>query len=42
MSQERRALVSVTDKRWIEKFARLTDQRWTIISTGGTARTLGE
>ncbi len=31
------ALISVTDKTGIEKFAHLWDAGWTILSTGGTA-----
>jgi phosphoribosylaminoimidazolecarboxamide formyltransferase / IMP cyclohydrolase len=40
---KRRALVSVSDKRGVEEFARrLSDLGFEIISTGGTARTLSE
>jgi phosphoribosylaminoimidazolecarboxamide formyltransferase/IMP cyclohydrolase len=40
---KRRALVSVSDKRGVEDFARrLSGMRFEIISTGGTARTLKE
>jgi phosphoribosylaminoimidazolecarboxamide formyltransferase / IMP cyclohydrolase len=40
---KRRALVSVSDKRGVEDFARrLSGMRFEIISTGGTARTLTE
>ena len=40
---KRRALISVSDKRGIEDFARrLSGMGFEIISTGGTARTLTE
>ena len=40
---KRRALVSVSDKRGVEDFARrLSGMEFEIISTGGTARTLTE
>ncbi len=36
-----RALISVSDKRGVEKFAKgLTELGWEIISTAGTARVL--
>ncbi len=39
--ERRRALISVTNKRGLDKFEALTDiGRWEIISTGGTAREL--
>ena len=38
--EKRRILISVTDKRGIEKFKALTDLGWEIISTGGTAKKL--
>jgi len=37
---KRRILISVTDKRDIEKFKALADVGWEIISTGNTAKTL--
>ena len=43
ISQRRRALLSVSDKRGIAELAGvLQEQGWEIISTGGTARVLGE
>jgi phosphoribosylaminoimidazolecarboxamide formyltransferase/IMP cyclohydrolase len=40
---KRRALVSVSDKKWVEDFAlRLSELGFEIISTGGTARSLTE
>ena len=38
----KRGLFSVTNKTGLEKFARLATAGWEIISTGGTAKTLGE
>lgn len=40
--EKRRILISVTDKRGIEKFKALTDLGWEIISTGRTAEKLQE
>ena len=38
-----RALISVSDKRGVAKFARgLVDQGWEIISTGGTAHVIDQ
>lgn len=42
MEAIKRALVSVTDKRCLDQLARLVDAGWEIISTGGTAKKLGE
>lgn len=39
---QKRALVSVTDKRELEKLKILTDNNWEIVSTGGTAKKLEE
>jgi len=39
---KRRALVSVTDKRELDKLKVLTDNGWEIVSTGGTAKKLEE
>ncbi len=36
----KRAIISVTDKTGLEKFKRLTDAGWEIISTGGTYKEL--
>lgn len=39
---QKRALVSVTDKRELDKLKILTDNNWEIVSTGGTAKKLEE
>jgi phosphoribosylaminoimidazolecarboxamide formyltransferase/IMP cyclohydrolase len=40
--RRKRALISVTDKTGLEKFKRLVDAGWEIVSTGGTAKKLRE
>lgn len=40
MKSKGRILISVTDKQGLDRFRRLTDDGWQIVSTGGTAKTL--